>query len=123
MCFALTSPLFLGISCFHRVPVCFTGPVFSSLRFFCRLCASVFARAVSCSASFSLLVVQAVPWEFLHCEEVSGGPQVVLILGISAGAAASCLFHAGAYGLLGEVFYSTSFTPLTVSFLRPLLDS
>ena len=38
--FALTSsPLFLGISCFHRVPVCFAGPVFysSSLRFFCRL--------------------------------------------------------------------------------------
>ena len=38
--FALTSsPLFLGISCFHWVPVCFAGPVFysSSLRFFCRL--------------------------------------------------------------------------------------
>ena len=38
LCFALTSsPLFLGISCFHRVPVCFAGPVFYSLRFFCRL--------------------------------------------------------------------------------------
>ena len=49
--------------------------------------------------------------EFLHCEEVSGGPQVVLILGLSAGAAAPCLFYAGACGLslcglLGEVFYS-----------------
>ena len=40
MFFALSSsPLFLGISCFHRVPVCFAGPVFysSSMRFFCRL--------------------------------------------------------------------------------------
>ena len=49
--------------------------------------------------------------EFLPCEEVSGGPQVVLILGLSAGAAAPCLFHAGACGLflcglLGEVFCS-----------------
>ena len=76
----------------------------------------VFAWAVSCSVSFSLLAARAVPWEFLHCEEVSGGPQVVLIRGISPGAAASCLFHAGACGLLGEIFYSTSFTPLVVSF-------
>ena len=50
-------------------------------------------------------------FEFLPCEEGSGGPQVVLILGLSAGAAAPCLFHAGAYGLffcglLGEVFCS-----------------
>ena len=41
LCFALTSsPLFLGISCFRHIPVCFAGPVFyssSSLRFFCRL--------------------------------------------------------------------------------------
>ena len=49
--------------------------------------------------------------ESLPCEEVSGGPQVVLILGLSAGAAAPCLFHAGACGLflcglLGEVFCS-----------------
>ena len=49
--------------------------------------------------------------EFLHCEEVSGGPQVVLILGLPAGAAAPCLFRAGACGLsrcglLGEVFCS-----------------
>ena len=29
-----------------------------------KLCASVFAWAVSCSASFSLLVVQAEPWSF-----------------------------------------------------------
>ena len=48
--------------------------------------------------------------EFLPCEEVSGGPQVVLILGLSAGAAAPCLFHAGACGLflcglLGEFFF------------------
>ena len=50
--------------------------------------------------------------EFLHCEEVSGGPQVVLILGHSAGAAAPCLFHAGACGLLGEVFL------FCLSFLR-----
>ena len=62
--------------------------------------------------------------EFLHCEEVSGGPQVVLIVGLSVGAAASCLFHAGACGLLGEVFfYSVFFPPLAVSFLRPFLDS
>ena len=45
-------------------------------------------------------------WEFLPCEEVSGGLQVVLILGLSAGAAAPCLFHDGACGLLGEVFCS-----------------
>ena len=49
--------------------------------------------------------------EFLPCEEGSGGPQVVLILGLSAGAAAPCLFHAGACGLflcglLVEVFCS-----------------
>ena len=47
----------------------------------------------------------------LLCEEVSGGPQVVLILGFSAGAVAHCLFHARAYGLflcglLVESFYS-----------------
>ena len=114
LCFALTSsPLFLGISCFHRVPVCFAGPVFYSsffevflsafeisfssrpFLFFWggggggwgevwpgpsvfgpalgsvdslrsgKICASVFAWAVSCSASFfSLLVVQAEPWSF-----------------------------------------------------------
>ena len=49
--------------------------------------------------------------EFLHCEEVSGGPQVVLVLGLSSGAAAPCLFHAGTCGLslcglLGDVFCS-----------------
>ena len=44
--------------------------------------------------------------EFLPCEEVSGGLQVVLILGLYAGAAAPCLFLAGACGLLGEVFCS-----------------
>ena len=49
--------------------------------------------------------------EFLPCEEGSGCLQVVLILGLSAGAAAPCLFHAGACGLflcelLGEVFCS-----------------
>ena len=32
--------------------------------------------------------------EFLHCKNVSGGRQVVLILGLSAGAAAPGLFHA-----------------------------
>ena len=40
LCFALTSsPLFLGISCFHHVQECFAGPVFYSffMRFFCRL--------------------------------------------------------------------------------------
>ena len=74
--------------------------------------ASVFAWAVSCSASFFFSACGSDrTLEFLHCEEVSGGPQVVLILGLSAGAAAPCLFHAGACGLslcglLGEVFYS-----------------
>ena len=60
-------------------------------------------------------------WEFLHCEEVSGDPQVVLILGLSAGAEAPCLFHAGACGLslcelLGEVF-SSIFLSSACSFL------
>ena len=59
--------------------------------------------------------------EFPHCEEVSGGPQVVLFLGLSAGAAAPCLFHAGACGLslcglLGEVFCSV-FLSSTCGFL------
>ena len=59
--------------------------------------------------------------EFLPCEEGSGGPQVVLILGLSAGAAAPCLFHAGACGLflcglLEEVFYSV-FLSSACSFL------
>ena len=58
--------------------------------------------------------------EFLHCKKVSGGPQVVLILRLSAGAAPLCLIHAGACGLslsglLGEVFYSF-FPPLAVYF-------
>ena len=64
------------------------GPLAVQLRFFFSACGS--DRTL----------------EFLHCEEVSGGPQVVLILGLSAGAAAPCLFHTGACGLLGEVFYS-----------------
>ena len=59
--------------------------------------------------------------EFLHCEEVSGGPQVVLILGLSAGAVAPCIFHAGACGLslcglLGEVFYWLSFLRMRFPF-------
>ena len=61
--------------------------------------------------------------EFLHCEEVSGGPQVVLFLGLSTGAAASCLFHTGACGLLGEVFCPVFFPPLAGSLLQPFLDS
>ena len=70
----------------------FSGPLAVQLRF-----------SSACGSDRTL--------EFLHCEEVSGGPQVVLILGHSAGAEAPCRFHAGAYGLslcelLGEVFYS-----------------
>ena len=47
--------------------------------------------------------------EFLRCEGISSGSQVVLILGLSAGAAAPYLFLAYACGislcgLLGEVF-------------------
>ena len=66
---------------------------------------SVFVWAISCSASFFLCM-----W-FRQNIGVSGGPQVVLILGLSAGAAAPCLAHAGACGLflcglLGEVFCS-----------------
>ena len=49
--------------------------------------------------------------ECLHCEGISSGPQIVLILGLSAGAAAPYLFHACACGIslcgfLGEVFCS-----------------
>ena len=55
--------------------------------------------------------------EFLHCEEVSGGPQVVLIPGLSACAAAPCLFHAGACGLLGEVFFYSVFLSSAGGFL------
>ena len=159
MCFALTSsPLFLRISCFRHVPVCFACPVFySSLRFFCglsrflsrvvvflffggevwpgayvfgpalgsvdsslgsgKICASGFAWTVSCSASFFFSACGSDrTLEFLHCEEVSGGPQVVLFLGLSTGAAASCIFHNGAFGLLGEVFYSFFFPRLRVPF-------
>ena len=52
-------------------------------------------------------MVQTKPWSFFIAKK----SLVVLILGLSAGAAAPCLFHAGACGLslcglLGEVFYS-----------------
>ena len=82
---------------------------------------SVFLWAVSCSASFFLCMWFRQNLGVLHCEEVSGGPRVVLILGLSAGAEAPCLFHAGACGLslcelLGEVFYSV-FLSSACSFL------
>ena len=53
----------------------FSGPLAVQLRF-----------SSACGSDRTL--------EFLRCEEVSGGLQVVLILGLSAGAAAPCLFHA-----------------------------
>ena len=88
-----------------------------------------FSGPLAVQFRFSSACVSDRTLEFLHCEEVSGGLQVVLILGLSAGADAPCLFHAGACGLslcelLGEVFFILSFfPPLAVSFLRPFLDS
>ena len=66
--------------------------------------------------------------EFLHCDGISSGSQVVLFLGHSAGAVAPLFFHACACGisLCGflEVFFVLSFFhPLAVSFLRLFLDS
>ena len=59
--------------------------------------------------------------EFLPCEEGSRGPQVVLILGLSAGAAAPCLFHAGACGLfLCGLFLSSACVFLFTAFSRQL---
>ena len=55
---------------------------------------AVLVWAVSCSASFSSACGSDRTLEFLRCEEVFGGPQVVLILGLSDGAAAPSLFHA-----------------------------
>ena len=74
--------------------------------FFC-LC-----LVVSCSASFFLCMWfrQNIGVSSLR-RSLWGDPQVVLILGLSTGAAAPCLFYAGACGLflcglLGEVFCS-----------------
>ena len=60
-------------------------------------------------------MVQTEHWSFFLAKKSRGGPQVVLILGLSAGAAAPCLFHAGACGLflcglLGKVFCSVFFS-------------
>ena len=89
---------------------------------------SDFVWAVSCIASFFSACGSDRTLEFLHCEGISSGPQVVLILGHSAGAAAPDLFHACACGIslwaLGRGFFVLSFfPPLVVSFLRLFLVS
>ena len=86
--FFLGVEVWLGPSVFSPA----LGSVDSSLGFG-KIRSSVFVWAVSCSASFFLWMWSDRTLEFLHCEEISGGPQVVLILGLSAGAAAPCLFH------------------------------
>ena len=89
---------------------------------------SVFVWAVSCLASFFSACGSDRILEFLHCDGISSGSQVVLILGHSAGAAAPSFFHACACGislcgLLENVFVLSFFHPLAVSFLRLFLDS
>ena len=81
--------------------------------------------AVSCLASFLSACGSARTLEFLLCEGISVGSQVVLMLGHSAGAAAPSLFHACGIYLLGSwkrfLFCLSSFA--CGFFVRLFLDS
>ena len=93
-----------------------------------KICFSVFVWAISCLASFFSACGSDRTLEFLHCDGISSGSQVVLLLGHSAGAAAPSFFHACACGislcgLLEEVFVLSFFHPLAVSSLRLFLNS
>ena len=114
--FFLGVEIWLGPSVFSPA----LGSVASSLGSG-KICSSVFSGPLAVQLRFSSACGSDRTLEFLHCEEVSGGPQVVLILGLSAGVDAPCLFQAGACGLslcelLGEVFYSV-FLSSACSFL------
>ena len=94
-----------------------------------KICSSVFVCAVSCLASFFSACGSDRTLEFLHCDGISSGSQVVLFLGHSAGAAAPffflpclCLRHISLWAF-GRVFVLSFFHPLAVSFLRLFLDS
>ena len=115
--------------CFLRVEVWLSPSVFSppALGFVDsslgsgKIHSSVFVWAVSCLASFFSACGSDGTLEFLDCEGIPSGSQVVLILGHSAGAAAPSFFHAcacGIYlcGLLEEVFCSV-FLSSACSFL------
>ena len=89
---------------------------------------SVFVWAVSCSASFFLCMWFRQNIGVSSLQRRLWGSSGCSVLGLSAGTAAPCLFHAGACGLflcglLGEVFVLSFFPPLAVSFLWPFLDS
>ena len=53
-----------------------------------KICSSVFVCAVGCLASFFSACGSDRTLEFLHCDGISSGSQLVLFLGHSAGAAA-----------------------------------
>ena len=93
-----------------------------------KVCSPVFVCAVGCLASFFSACGSDRTLEFLHCDGISSGSQVVLFLGHSAGAAALlflpclCLRHFSLWAF-GRAFVLSFFYPLAVSFLRLFLDS
>ena len=89
---------------------------------------SVIVWAVGCLALFVSACGSDRTLEFLHYEGISSGPQVVLIVGHSAGAAAPSLFHACACGislcgLLEEVFCSVCLSSACGFLFTAFLDS
>ena len=86
-----------------------------------KICSSVFVCAIGCLVSFFSAGGSDRTLEFLHCDGISSGSQVVLFLGHSAGAVAPLFFHACACGisLCGflEVFFCSVFLSSACGFL------
>ena len=93
-----------------------------------KICSSVFVCAVGSLASFFSACGSDKTLEFLQCDGISSGSQVVLFLGHSAGAAAPLFLPCLCLRLFSlwafeRVFVLSFFLPLAVFFLRLFLDS